>query len=366
MMRVFIDATAAATGGLGTYARGLLRAWGNEFSQDRLRVAVGSANLLSSRPATGNIETSRFAAGPGNPLQRLAQQNLLLNRLSSRWNADVFLSLLPQLPVFLSMPSVAIVHDLWHEIRPNDFTLGRRLQRHVIYSHAYRRASALVTVSSRTRQDLLSFHSELQHKTHAVLSGCDHITEWDRDPRPGSDGYMVAFGHHDNKRPDLALGAWLRLRSVRPGVPPLVIAGLRPAVLDDLQRKATAAGAGAQLMLRGHIPDFEFQSLFAGASALLFTSVFEGLGLPVLEAMRLGIPLVICPDPGLLEAAGGHAEVAHDWTTEAISAAAGRALDWDPQHRSAARSHALAFTWLRTVVGIRDVAQALLTGDSLS
>ncbi len=359
-MRLFVDATAAGTGGLGTYAEGLLRAWTTEFPGDELQVAVGADSpLLGSLVGTG-VEMVRLGAGPRQPAGRLMQQSVVLGRMAKCWRAEIYLALLPQVPLSLGMPIIAFVYDLWHEVRPDNFGRSRRLQRKLIYGYAYRRAAALVALSDRTLGDIADFHPELRAKTKTVLPGCDHVDTWQPAPIPAHPGHVVAFGHHRNKRPDLALDAWLDLRSAGADVPGLVICGLDGGQVAALGQRAGQAGAGPAVVLRAYVPANEFHQLLAGARAMVFTSEFEGFGLPVLEAMRLGVPVAICPDPGLLEAAGGCAEVAEAWRPAAVAQAVQRALGRNGAQKEQARRHALGFTWNRTAVKVRAMGEAAL------
>jgi glycosyltransferase involved in cell wall biosynthesis len=97
--------------------------------------------------------------------------------------------------------------------------------------------------------------------------------------------------------------------------------------------------------------------VFAGASGVLFPSDFEGFGLPAIEALRLGIPLVISADPALLEVTAGHAVVTEDESPEGLAAAIERAQALSPDQLAAGAEHARAFTWERMA---RDVRAALV------
>jgi glycosyltransferase involved in cell wall biosynthesis len=92
----------------------------------------------------------------------------------------------------------------------------------------------------------------------------------------------------------------------------------------------------------------------------VFPSDHEGFGLPAIEAMRLGIPLVITPDKALLETTGGLVTVADDWTADALARAIPRALLSTPDEVKRCLEHATKFTWRRMAGDVR----SLLDGDS--
>jgi glycosyltransferase involved in cell wall biosynthesis len=90
-----------------------------------------------------------------------------------------------------------------------------------------------------------------------------------------------------------------------------------------------------------------------------FPSDFEGFGLPIVEGMALGKPVVIGPDAGCLEVAGGHAAVMKDWTHDGLANAIEAALVQSPSQSEDARAWADTFTWRRTIVTTRDALAAL-------
>jgi glycosyltransferase involved in cell wall biosynthesis len=113
-------------------------------------------------------------------------------------------------------------------------------------------------------------------------------------------------------------------------------------------------GISERVQLLPWLSDEQFEAVFAGASGVLFPSDFEGFGLPAIEALRLGIPLVISPDPALLEVTAGHAEVANDETPATLADAITRALALSPDQLAAGREHARAFTWERMARRVRE------------
>jgi glycosyltransferase involved in cell wall biosynthesis len=103
----------------------------------------------------------------------------------------------------------------------------------------------------------------------------------------------------------------------------------------------------------------EFQRTFTSASLVVFPSDFEGFGLPALEAMRLGIPVVVTPDKALLEVTGGHAIVMDGWDAAALAQAVPAARALDDAALAAGVGWASTFTWRRTASVVR---QSLAAG----
>jgi glycosyltransferase involved in cell wall biosynthesis len=118
------------------------------------------------------------------------------------------------------------------------------------------------------------------------------------------------------------------------------------------------------LRIAGEVPDEELARLYSGALAVLYPSLYEGFGLPVLEAMQCGAAVFLSRDPALLEVAGGAAMALEARDAGAWAAAMSSAVE-DPGWRSRLRERSLArsreFSWKRTAQLTREVyAEAIL------
>ncbi len=123
-----------------------------------------------------------------------------------------------------------------------------------------------------------------------------------------------------------------------------------------MEAGAAARGIGDLVTLRPWLDDHEFQQQFTSASLVVFPSDYEGFGLPAVEAMRLGIPVVVTPEPALLEVTGGLATVMDGWDAPALARAVPLARRTSAEDLRAGVEHVSTFTWQRTA---RDVRAAL-------
>jgi glycosyltransferase involved in cell wall biosynthesis len=159
-----------------------------------------------------------------------------------------------------------------------------------------------------------------------------------------------------NKNVDLVLDAWAVLHA-RAEALPLVVVGLSAEARRSVEARAAARGIGELVTLRPWLDDRAFQEQFSSASLVVFPSDYEGFGLPAVEAMRLGIPVVVTPDPALLEVTGGLATVMEGWDAPALARAVPLARQTGAEQLRAGVEHASTFTWQRTA---RDVRAALV------
>ena len=208
-LRLLIDAAAAEYGGIRTYVEQLLRAWASELPGDELLVVVPPGSTLAT---AGHRRHELRAAGPS-VVSRPVAQTMVLPRLSR--DVDAVLATNPTTSLLgLRRPLAVVVHDLRHELRPEQFSRPRRALRWASYRRSYALADGFVAVSRRTLDDLHRLHPETVAKPGAVVHhGADHVRDW---PAPDRHGPWVTFGHHTNKNPALVLEAW----SLLPGPAP--------------------------------------------------------------------------------------------------------------------------------------------------
>ncbi len=179
--------------------------------------------------------------------------------------------------------------------------------------------------------------------------GADHVDSW---PSPvKTDTYAVAFGHFSNKNVDLVLTAWSALQERRGGSNvSLRLVGVAAADHPRLLRRVTELGLAGVVTVQPWLSDAEYRQQFAASSLVVFPSDFEGFGLPAVEAMRLGIPVVITPEPALLEVTDGHATVMEDVKPESLACAVEKALQTPARDLDAAQKDADRFTWANFAV----------------
>jgi glycosyltransferase involved in cell wall biosynthesis len=238
--------------------------------------------------------------------------------------------------------TVVTLHDLSFE--DDDTTMGRvdRLVFRTVVPRAARRAGHVLTVSERTKRDIVSRYGIAGSKVTVTPNGVDPAFA----PGGAHDSFVLFVGAIQPRKDPLAALAAARAVDL-----PLVVAG--PEKDPELVRELHAGGAE----LRGYVTQPELADLYRAAAMLVLPSRFEGFGLPVLEAMACGTPVVAADEPALREV-GGEAVVYAEGGD--FGAAARRALD-DRDARSAAGiERAKLFSWAETARRTAEVYRQVL------
>ena len=246
------------------------------------------------------------------------------------------------LPLSCPCPAVLTVQDLSFELEPGLMSRRDRLVFRTAVPRSVRRAARILTGTERTKQDLVRVYGIDPGRVEVIPYGVDGVF------RPGPDeprGFLLAVGAVEaRKDPLAALEA-----AERVGLP-LVVAG---PVRDD-RIAGELRGRGARLV--GYVRREELAELYREAACLVFPSRFEGFGLPVLEAMASGTPVVARDDPAVREVAGDAAVlVGPGGLADGIE----RALEVRARLVAAGLERASAFSWRevawRTVAVYREL-----------
>jgi glycosyltransferase involved in cell wall biosynthesis len=234
------------------------------------------------------------------------------------------------LPPALPCPAVVTIHDLSFERDARGMGRADRLVFRVVVPRAARRAARVLAVSERTRDDLVELYRVPRGRIVVTPHGVDEAFRPDGEP----DSYLLFVGAvHARKDPLAAADA-----AVAVGLP-LVVAG--PERDAGLARQLRSRGA----RLLGYVEKDELARLYRGAACVVLPSRYEGFGLPVLEAMASGTPVVAAPDAALREVAGDAAVFA---APADLPAAIRRALADRDRLSAAGLERARAFTWEET------------------
>ena len=232
------------------------------------------------------------------------------------------------LPWRCPCPAVVTIHDLSFEHDPKLMGLWDRAVFRRVVPFSARRAERVLTVSERSKRDLIELYGLAPDAVVVTPNGVDPAFA------PGARGtrdYVLAVGGIQKRKNQLAA-----LAAAQEVGLPLVVAG--PEQNSAVAAKLRARGA----TLRGYVEREELADLYRGAACLVQASRYEGFGLPVLEAMASGTPVVTVPDEALLEVVGDAAVVVDE---AELAQGIRRALADRDRLAQAGLARARKFTW---------------------
>jgi glycosyltransferase involved in cell wall biosynthesis len=348
------------TGGMETYARGLIPA------------------LLDQRPEL-RITTfvNREAAGQDGPWSDLATQvvvpvrarrraewirgeQLLLPRLAKRAGVEIVHSLASTAPARGSFGRVVTIHDLIYRTHPEAHAGLRSKGMAVLVPLAARRSHRIITPSVSTRDDLVQLLKVPPEKIDVVPEGVGS-TPAEATPEPALRArlglgersvVLTASAKRPHKNLLRLLEAWALLPSG--DRPVLVLPGYPTPHERELRERAAALGIEGDTRFAGWVSTADLEGLYRLASCFVYPSLYEGFGLPVLEAMARGVPVACSDRASLSEVAGAAARIFDPEDTRSIADAVGELLA-DPgareRLRAAGREQARRFTWSGTAIG---------------
>ena len=352
-MRVLVDAHMLGQQETGneTYVRGLLSGLASLEG-----VVVAAAVDPGFRPDTRDpSSTTWLPLTTGSSWRRLAGD---LGRLARSWRADV-LHATYVAPYRVPCPMVVSVHDVSFKRYPEFFSWRDRLLFSSLLPASLRRAAGILTLSSHSRDELRQFYPGLRAPIHVVPGAPGHLF------RPVSAAAAdSALVRHGLRRPFLlAVGsvqprknlvrlveAYSVIRRTHPDVQ-LVIVGPGGFRSAWVQRTIVDRGLSESIRLLGYVSEEDLVALYNAAIALVYPSVYEGFGLPVVEAMACGRPVIASNTSSLPEVAGDAALLIDPLDVSALHAAMERLLT-EPSVTQELGERALVqaarFSWPRT------------------
>jgi glycosyltransferase involved in cell wall biosynthesis len=281
----------------------------------------------------------------------LWQQTIALRRLKADWYVSTFF-----LPLITPCQGAVLVHDLSFRSHPEYFPPAIALYMRFLTGIAIRRAERVIALSDFTLQELARFHPTAVGKAVVVHPGVDHIFRPEQNPEDErvlrsygiSPGYILAMGNiHPRKNLTRLLDAYSKLRTEERSMPAMVWAGLQRWASGELVRQARSAG----VILPGFIAQEDLPALYRQAAMLVYPSLYEGFGLPLLEAMACGTPVIASNTTGLSEAAGDAALTVNPTDSEEMAKAMAQMLSNASLRQKLQRvglQRVEKFTWERT------------------
>ncbi len=322
-------------GGSETYVRELTCALARVGELDYAAFVPSIApNAADGLPTTVVSEYRARTTMPG----RVAAMSLaaaLPGRIQRRFDRAVLDALHFPLSVMLPRvdrpPAATTVHDLQHELYPQFFSRAELAYRRAVYGWTVKRSRLLIAISEHARETLVERYKLDPERVRTITLGIDH-DRFTPDDRPREPFLLYPANRWRHKNHDRLFEAFARVRRERADLR-LVLTGAghdRAPLPDGVESK-------------GHVAPDVLVELYRSAACLVFPSLYEGFGLPPLEAMACGCPVAVSNATSLPEVCGDAAEEFNPLAPEDMAGAIVRALEGRLVERGLA--HAAGFTW---------------------
>lgn len=290
---------------------------------------------------------------------RIAWQQVVLPRLVHACGADVFHGPGYLAPAAMPVATVVTLYDLLAFDHPEFCERYNRLHYRLALPAGLRRARKVIVPSAATRRSVARWFPAVYEDTVVVPLGVERRFAGPQDPELDvreryrlPERYLLWVGNVEPKKNvGVLLAALAELRGQGVSVPTLVIAGQLSWGTNELMRRFLALGLEHHVVFLGRVEDAHLPALYREAAAFCFPSLAEGFGLPPLEAMAAGTPVVVSDRGALPEVVGNAGLVVPAEDVAGWAAAIVRVLEDEALRaslRARGRARALAYSWERT------------------
>lgn len=281
----------------------------------------------------GNVRPLRLMPPARHPLLFMAWFEWAVPRALRRLRADVFFSPDNFCSLRTDVPTVLVIHDLAYRHFPDQMPATQRHYYRYFMPRFARRAERIVTVSEYTRQDVLQAYGIEAERIAVACNGCRPsfrpLSEKEkrqvRRQYAGGHPYFLFVGAvHPRKNVPRLIAAYDRFRKMTAAPVKLLIGGRLAWQTGPVRAAWQQAAFRNDIVFLGYLDDERLPAITGAALALTYTSLFEGFGVPLLEAMHCDVPIIASNTSSMPEVAGKAALLVPPTQTETIAQAMAR------------------------------------------
>ncbi len=377
--RTIVDHADGQLSGVGNYTFSLVNSLSTEFPEHQFQLFVYSRDSVSDSLSLllrrDNVDIVPIAENGSIPF---VTSHWSLAKAAERAQCDVFHSPAYVTPWFMKIPTVVTVHDLAIYEHPEWFAAQSPISRRVLVPRSVRRAAHVIAVSEHTKEKIHEFFTLEDERVQVVYEAAvisqmmtqelDSIMRGLREYYYLPDDFFFFVGTVEPRKNLVrTIEAFektiLALRAAddpRAAELELVIAGRLGWKYEAVQAAATTSSVARQIRFIDYVSEGEKMALIVHARALLMPSLDEGFGLPAVEAMSVGTPVIASRLGALPEVTGGHALLIDPYDINDISAAMVRVLQQPHTVKhlvDSATDFVQRFSWQKTAQMTMEVYQ---------
>ncbi len=296
--------------GLGNYSRNTINLLARYYPENRYKLFAPKYTGLYRLPDSAEVIT------PKSFLYRFFRSYWRLNqvtKLLSANNIDIFHGLSHALPYGIEksgIPSVVTIHDLIFLRFPEYYKKFDRKMYETIYLSSCQRATKIIAISNQTKADLITYFGIDQEKIVVIYQSCDKMfyEKVSEDQKSAirlkfnlPERFILSVGTIERRKNQLALLKGVVSSKIDM---PVVILGKPTEYIRQINQFISESGILKQVIFLHHTTTDELRTIYQMAEVMVYPSIFEGFGLPVLEAQASGCPVVTSNTSSLPEAGG--------------------------------------------------------------
>jgi len=324
-------------------------------------VALGGRDAAALPPGTGHV------AEPPHPPTNLGWTLVGIPRAARRARVDVIHAPAYTAPFWSPVPTVLTIHDVSYELHPQWYPYRRDWMRRAFYRGSAHAASHILTVSGFSAGEIEAAYRIPRERITVAPLGVDEGFRAGAEEPSGelpagvTAPYLLHVGDlHDRRNLPMLVEAVLALRARGGALSALslVLVGTDRGVGGRLRARAAQAGAADALVLLGSVTERRLRALYGQAAAFVYPSRYEGFGLPLIEAMACGTPVIAARAASIPEVMGDAGLLLDPEAGDAWTQAIGDVLQDEGRRarmRDAGRRQVAQFTWARTARATLDV-----------
>jgi glycosyltransferase involved in cell wall biosynthesis len=358
-----LDARKLSDFGIGTYIRNLIYSLSEIDQENSYTLFVGQQHQEDLLDLPDNFRTV-VERSPVYSARELAALSWRLFRL----DLDLYHSTHYVLPAMVPCRAVVTIHDIIHLLYPEflpsslAFFYAQRMIR-----RSLTRGDRIIADSQNTKTDLMDYFDVDGRKIRVIYPGVTNRfrQKLERSELEETLTELFVGNPKPHKNLDNVIKAYARALAISDFDADLVCVGDRSGSEFKIRQRAENLGIASRVRLLGHVSDEVLPAIYQGATVFLYPTLYEGFGLPVVEAMASGVAVITSSTSALKEVAEGYGHLVNPLDIEETAEAIAQCMT-DPEHREALAKlgarRAEEFRWSKTAEQTLEVYMSVLQG----
>ncbi len=297
-------------GGTEVYLRNLLRGLANTDKSNEYFLFANKENFGTFNINQDNFEEILCPFKAQSRLVRILWEQFFLPFQAKKYKTDILFSPGYTAPLIKFCPSVVVTHDMQYRYFPQDFSAPALAIMKILVPASAKSADKVVTLSNNSKKDIMRFCHIPEEKIEVTYAG--RGTNFDfalqelekvKEKFAVKSDYIIAVANfYPHKNIPRLLEAFKEVTRTRDVC--LVLVGIKGRGYEEVMRKVDSLALGDKVVFTGRVSEQDLGALYKGARLFIFPSLYEGFGLPVLEAMSQEVPVVSSNAASLPEVVG--------------------------------------------------------------